>query len=158
MADVPVLVVSCDRYADLWRPFFELFWRRWPDFAGEIHLGSNYATYDHPRVQALRVGDDVTWAGSLMSDFMPDRIWGVKEPALVYDHAVEKGRWRPQGLEICREAGIDLDLAKRAAFTPAELQQLEQAGVASAAIARRKTDAMRLFREGRRGAGMREVL
>jgi hypothetical protein len=263
VSELPLLVVSCDRYADLWRPFFQLFWRRWPDFGGQIHLGSNYATYDDPRVQPLRVGDDVTWAASLrnmldripgeyvivmledfllmqpvdnariqrlahiamseqvgclrlysiyppehqvaeyqelgafnpgdpwritaqaaiwriatlrkllvpgfsawdfelvgsrMSDFMPDRIWGVKEPALVYDHAVEKGRWRPQGLTICADAGIEVDLAKRGAFTPAELQQHEQVGAAAAGIALRKTAAIRHFTEGRRADGMRDLL
>lgn len=261
MAKLPVLVVSCDRYADLWRPFFQLFWRRWPD-AGPVYLGSNVATSDDPRVLPLRVGEDVTWAASLrsmldripgdyvilmledfllmrpvdnqrierladiaiverlgclrlysifppandvpsypelgsfvpgdswritaqaaiwriatlrallvpgfsawdfelvgsqMSDFMTDRIWGVKEPALVYDHAVEKGRWRPQGLAICRDAGIEVDLARRGAFTEAELEQHERSGVAAAAWAIRKTEAIRRFREGRRAAGLGDV-
>jgi hypothetical protein len=263
MASLPVLVISCDRYADLWRPFFELFWRRWPDCAGPVYLGSNFETYDDPRVRTLRAGQDVTWAasvstmldqiradyvivmledfllmetvdnarierladvalteqlgclrlysiyppehaverypelglfrpgddwritaqaaiwrvetlrrllvpgfsawdfelvGSQMSDFMPDRIWGVRTPALVYDHAVEKGRWRPQGIAICREAGIEVDVSKRGAFTAAELQRHEQAVLESATTAWRKTHAIKRFREGRRVAGMRDVL
>jgi hypothetical protein len=263
MSDLPVLVISCDRYADLWRPFFQLFWRRWPDCPGPVYLGSNFETYDDPRVRTLCAGRDVTWAasvstmldqiaaeyvivmledfllmrtvhtarikrlagiavaeqvgclrlysifppertvagyaelgsfapgdnyrvtaqaaiwrvdtlrkflvpgfsawdfelvGSQMSEFMPDRIWCVREPALVYDHGVEKGRWRPQGLEICREAGIEVDSSKRGAFTVSELQQQEQAGVASAELAERKTQAIWRFREGRRGAGMADVL
>jgi hypothetical protein len=93
-----------------------------------------------------------------MSDFMPERIWGVRTPALVYDHAVEKGRWRPQGIAICREAGIEVDFSKRGAFTVAELQRHEQAGLESATTALRKTHAIRRFREGRRAAGLRDVL
>jgi hypothetical protein len=258
-----VLVVSCDRYADLWRPFFDLFWRRWPDCRGPVYLGTNIATYDHPRVQTLRAGPDVTWAssvskmldqirsdyailmledfllmetvdnarverladiaiaerlgclrlysifpprtevarhpelgsfepgdewritaqaaiwrvetlrrllvpgfsawdfelvGSQMSEFMPDRIWGVMQPAVVYDQAVEKGRWRPQGLAICRDAGVDVDLSKRGAFTESELRQQERSGIASATLAIRKTAAIRRFRQGRRRAGMRDLL
>jgi hypothetical protein len=263
MASLPVLVVSCDRYADLWRPFFELFWRRWPDCPGPVYLGTNFTTCDDPRVRTIRVGQDVTWAssvsrmldeiradyvivmledflltetvdnahierladiavsqqlgslrlysiyppehaiapypelgafhpgdawritaqaaiwrvetlrrllvpgfsawdfeliGSQMSDFMPDRIWGVRKPALVYDHAVEKGRWRPQGIAICRAAGVDVDSSKRGAFTAAELQRHEQVAVESETVALRKTDAIRRFREGRRAAGLRDVL
>jgi hypothetical protein len=263
MSSLPVLVVSCDRYADLWRPFFQLFWRRWPDCRGPVFLGSNYATYDDPRIQPLRIGEDVTWAaglrsmldaisaeyvivmledfllmrtvdnerierlvdiavseqlgclrlysifppatavarypelgsfapgeswrvtaqaaiwrvdtlrrflvpgfsawdfeqvGTQMSDFMPDRIWGVREPALVYDHAIEKGRWRPQGIEICREADVVVDFSKRGTFTVVELQRHEQAGFPAAEFAARKTLAIRRFSEGRRAAGIRDLV
>src|SRR4051812_41170582 len=197
MASLPVLVISCDRYADLWRPFFDVFWRRWPNCPGPVYLGTNFERFDDPRVRTLHAGPDVTWAagvsamldqirtdyvivmledfllketvdnarverladvaaaeqlgclrlysifppetplaehpdlgafgpgdawritaqaaiwrvatlkrllvpgfsawdfelvGTQMSDFMPDRIWGVMQPALVYEQAVEKGR------------------------------------------------------------------
>ena len=262
MAELPVLVVSCDRYSDLWRPFFELFWQRWPDCRGPVYLGSNFEDYDDPRVDTLRVGTDVNWAagvtsmldrirgeyvivmledfllmqtvdnarierlaeiaaserlgclrlysifppetavaqypelgsfaagekwritaqaaiwrvetlrrllvpgftawdfelvGSQMSDYMPDRIWGVMQPALVYDQAVEKGKWRPQGLAICNAAGVRVDLESRGAFSVAELERHEQAGVASAAFAERKTQAVACFRQGRRAAGLRDL-
>lgn len=262
MAELPVLVVSCDRYRDLWRPFFELFWRRWPDCPGPVFLGSNFERYDDPRVETLRVGADVNWAagvtsmldriggeyvivmledfllmervdnarierlaeiaaserlgclrlysifppetvvvqypelgsfapgekwritaqaaiwrvetlrrllvpgftawdfellGSQMSDYMPDRIWGVMQPVLVYDQAVEKGRWRPQGLAICEAAGIGVDLEKRGAFSMAELEQHEQSGMASAEFAARKTQAVAHLRQGRRAAGLRDL-
>jgi hypothetical protein len=262
VASLPVLVISCDRYADLWRPFFELFWRRWPDCPGPVYLGTNLAGYDDPRVRTLRIGADVTWAagvlkmldhleseyaivmledfllmepvdnarierlagvavseglgclrlysiyppatpvpghpelgtfepgddwritaqaaiwhvdtlrrllvpgfsawdfemvGSQMSEFMPDRIWGVMKPALVYDHAVEKGRWRPQGLEICRQAGVPVDVSARGAFTASELLEHERAGVESGRLAMRKTAAINFFKLGRRAEGWREV-
>jgi hypothetical protein len=262
MANLPVLVISCDRYADLWRPFFELFWRRWPDCSGPVYLGTNFERYDHPRVTTLPVGTDVNWAagvismldrirgqyvivmledflltervestrierlaeiarserlgclrlysifppetavaqypelgsfapgekwritaqaaiwrvetlrrllvpgftpwdfelvGSQMSDYMPDRIWGVMQPALVYDQAVEKGRWRPQGLAICDAAGVRVDLERRGAFSMAELERHEQAGVASAEFADRKTQAIARFRQGRRAEGLRDL-
>ncbi len=262
MASLPVLVVSCDRYADLWRPFFELFWRHWPDCRGPVYLGSNYASYDDPRVHVLRIGEDITWAasvaamldridadylivmledfllmepvdharveqladlamserlgclrlysiyppprpvaghpglgwfapaddyritaqaaiwrvdtlrrllvsgfsawdfeliGSQMSDHMDDRIWGVYEPALKYDHGVEKGRWRPQGLAICRDAGIAVDLTSRGMFTATELERHEQTGAAAAQFAARKTHALKLFREGRRLQALSDV-
>jgi len=97
---------------------------------------------------------DFELVGSQMSDFMPDRIWGVSQPALVYDHAVEKGRWRPQGLAICRAAGIEVDLSKRGAFTEAELRLHEQAALESSTLALHKTEAIGCFRAGDRGAGL----
>jgi len=262
VASLPVLVISCDRYADLWRPFFELFWRRWPDCPGPVYLGTNFAGYDDPRVRTLRIGADVTWAsgvlkmldqidapylivmledflliepvdtarierlagvaiaealgclrlysiyppatpvpghpdlgsfepaddwritaqaaiwrvetlrrllvpgfsawdfemiGSQMSEFMSDRIWGVMTPALVYDHGVEKGRWRPQGLEICRQAGVAVDLSARGAFSASELAEHEAAGVESGRLAMRKTAAINFFKRSRRGEGWREL-
>lgn len=262
MPDLPVLVVSCDRYQDLWRPFFDLFWRHWPDCTGPVYLGTNFSRFDDPRVRTLAIGEDVTWSGSLrrmldgvhaervivmledffltepvndariralhelsqeenlgclrlysiyppdrlvpgrrdmgrfepgdrwrvtaqaaiwsqqtlrrllvpgfsawdfemlgsqMSDYLPDRIWGVMQPALVYDHAVEKGRWRPQGLEICRRAGINPDLASRGVFSEAELAKHDVDGRDSAEFAEHKTAAIQQFRRGRRRAGLGEI-
>jgi len=263
VASLPVLVVSCDRYADLWPPFFELFWRRWPDCPGPVYLGTNFAGSDDPRVRTLRIGADVTWAsgvlemldqidapylivmledfllmdpvdnarierladiaiaeglgclrlysifppdvpvegypelgafppgsnwritaqaaiwrtetlrrllvpgfsawdfemvGSQMSDDMPDRIWGVINPALVYDHGVEKGRWTPLGLSICRSAGVVPDLAKRPAFTAAELEAHERAGVLGGRFALRRLEAINHFKLGHRASGLRATL
>lgn len=262
MTRLPVLVVSCDRYRDLWRPFFELFWRRWPDCPGPVYLGANFESYDDRRVETLHVGADVNWAagvaamldrvrgdyvivmledfllmqdvdnnrierladiaaherlgclrlysifppenvvtrypelgsfspgnkwritaqaaiwrtdtlrrllvpgfsawdfemvGSQMSEYMPDRIWGVRQPALVYDQAVEKGKWRPQGLAICNAAGVPVDLERRGAFSMTELEEHEHAGIASAKFAERKSQAVAQFRQGRRAGGLRDV-
>ena len=44
MADerVTLLVPSCDRYADLWPPFFALLRRQWPDCPFPVVVGSNH--------------------------------------------------------------------------------------------------------------------
>ena len=251
MPELPVLVVSCDRYRDLWRPFFELFWRRWPDCRGPVFLGSNFERYDDPRVETLRVGADVNWAagvtsmldriggeyvivmledfllmknvdnarierlagvataerlgclrlysifppetgmtrypelgsfapgekwritaqaaiwrvdtlrrllvpgfsawdfelvGSQMSDYMPDRIWGALQPALVYDQAGEKGKWRPQGLAIC--AAVSGGSGSGGVFEA----ELESTSVMHAsAIRGAKMQAVARFRHGTEG-------
>jgi len=56
-----VLISSCDAYADLWRPFFTLFWRYWPDCPFPVYLGSNHQTFEHPRVTTIRAGHDYGW-------------------------------------------------------------------------------------------------
>jgi hypothetical protein len=52
-----VIVMSCDAYCDLWRPFFTLFWRYWPDCPFPVYLGTNHLTYHDPRVTPLPAGD-----------------------------------------------------------------------------------------------------
>lgn len=63
---VAVLVVSCDKYADLWRPFFDLFFRYWSDCPFPIYLLSNTTSVDIPGVQGILVGPDVSWSDGLL--------------------------------------------------------------------------------------------
>lgn len=60
-----VLVASCDRYRDLWTPFFTLFWRYWPDCPYPVYLGANCAAYEDPRVRTLKAGEDQSWSRGL---------------------------------------------------------------------------------------------
>lgn len=77
VSQTPVLVVSCDRYADLWRPFFKIFWHYWPDCPFPVYLGANYKRHNDPRVKTITVGEDMSWAAgvikmldSLKSDYV----------------------------------------------------------------------------------------
>lgn len=60
-----ILVVSCDKYSDLWKPFFSLFWRFWPDCPFDVYLLSNNINPAIPQVKSLLVGDDISWSDSL---------------------------------------------------------------------------------------------
>lgn len=60
--DIAVLVVSCDKYQDLWKPFFTLFFRYWQDCPYPVYLGSNHLTYTDSRVKMITVGDDRDWS------------------------------------------------------------------------------------------------
>jgi hypothetical protein len=64
-ADCAILVVSCDEYSDLWLPFFNLFWRHWPDCPFRVCLGSNEAVFSYSRVENIRVGRDWGWSDGL---------------------------------------------------------------------------------------------
>lgn len=61
-----VLVVSCDKYADLWPPFFKLFKRFWPDCEYKTYLLSNRERFNDPSVTTLAVGDDISWSDNLI--------------------------------------------------------------------------------------------
>jgi len=60
-----VLVPSCDKYSDLWEPFFRCFWRFWPDCPFDVHLLSNHCGLSHAKVRSLKVGDDLSWSDNL---------------------------------------------------------------------------------------------
>lgn len=64
-ADVTLLVPSCDRYADLWGPFFAVLRRNWPDCPYRVVLGANERDAAEPGVETLKVGPDLDWSRSL---------------------------------------------------------------------------------------------
>ena len=258
----PILVVSCDKYSDLWRPFFEIFWKRWPDCPYPVYLGSNFKTYQDERVTPINIGDDISWTsgvrqmlrhinaeyfilfledflikqrvnteavdrlvrvarerqlgclrlsplppptplpaqpiadlpdlgvvlpgdayrvstqpavwristlqrlllpgfsawefesiGSQLSSYMPDVFWGPYQFAIVYDHGVEKGKWKPQGLSICRQAGVEVDLDERSAFSEHELQTHNMARKKGSKQYEMKSTAIKHFLDGQRLQG-----
>jgi hypothetical protein len=57
LADTAVLVCSSDKYRDLWRPFFVLFFRYWPDCPCPLYLMTGSLDCERERVTALKVGD-----------------------------------------------------------------------------------------------------
>ncbi len=60
-----ILVVSCDRYRDLWAPFFTLFQRYWPDCDMPVYLGANFVQAEFAGVRTLKAGDDESWSKGL---------------------------------------------------------------------------------------------
>lgn len=72
MPDTVILVPSCDRYRDLWRPFMALLRRNWPDCPYPVYIGSNHAVCDEPGTHTLAVGDDTTWTRGFRA--MIDRL------------------------------------------------------------------------------------
>jgi hypothetical protein len=62
---IAVIVVSCDKYADLWKPFFALFRKFWPDCPYTTYLLSNHAVWADNSITGVQVGDDTSWSGNL---------------------------------------------------------------------------------------------
>ena len=67
MNDFAVVVSSCDKYQDLWTPFFTLFFRYWPDCPYPIYLISNDLEYPDSRVNAIKIGEDRDWSSSMLA-------------------------------------------------------------------------------------------
>jgi len=66
-SDVAIVVVSNDRYADVWPGFFTLLFRFWPALPYKLYLVSNRLTFADERVTPIQVGDDVSWARTMAS-------------------------------------------------------------------------------------------
>lgn len=64
--DTSVLVISCDKYSDLWKPFFTLFWQYWPINTSKVYLGSNFLKYKDSRVKTITIGEDKSWSQGLL--------------------------------------------------------------------------------------------
>lgn len=63
--DYAVLILSCDKYSDLWTPFFQEFWKHWPDCPYKVYLGSNEITPpSDTKAISLLSGKDLDWSSS----------------------------------------------------------------------------------------------
>jgi hypothetical protein len=62
---IAVVVVSCDKYADLWTPFFFFLKKFWPDCPHKVYLISNHHSFEDSSIVCIRVGDDISWSGNL---------------------------------------------------------------------------------------------
>ena len=63
--NIGILVVSCDNYSDLWKPFFECFRRFWPDCIYPVYLVNNHKEVEFDNVHVIHVGDDISWSDNL---------------------------------------------------------------------------------------------
>lgn len=61
-----IIVASCDKYSDLWTPFFFEFFKNWTDNPYPVYLVSNHKSYDDSRVHTLLAGDDLDWSSTVL--------------------------------------------------------------------------------------------
>jgi hypothetical protein len=62
MEDVAILVLSCDKYSDIWPPFYAFFFKYWPECPFKIYNASNHLSFSHPRVTNIHSGLDADWS------------------------------------------------------------------------------------------------
>jgi hypothetical protein len=65
--DTAILIVSCDKYSDIWDIFFKLFFYHWEDCNYPIYLGSNSVQFPDERINNISVGADISWGSNLRS-------------------------------------------------------------------------------------------
>ncbi len=69
--DLTIIVSSCDKYAELWHPFFTFLFKQWPSLKTHnlhipILLIANKETYKDPRVTVVQTGTNRNWANSML--------------------------------------------------------------------------------------------
>lgn len=74
-----VVVSSFDGFSDLWKPFFTLFFKYWPDCPFSVYLIGNYKKYESSKVQTILVGKDHGWATN-----MKRALKKIKTPYIIY--------------------------------------------------------------------------
>lgn len=106
MDDLALLVVSCDKYSDLWDIFWILIEKYWNDCTLTKYLGTNYFNYAKNNVRTIQVGEDRSWAENvrkmleqvqenyvvmMLEDFFIDRRIINEKIKILYDHMVIHG-------------------------------------------------------------------
>ncbi len=62
-----MLVLSCDRYSDLWAPFMAQFARHWGDCPYKRYLTTNHMDAAFDGFKTLKLGEDRSWSDNLKS-------------------------------------------------------------------------------------------
>jgi hypothetical protein len=57
-----VIIMSCDKYSDLWQPFFHFFNKYWPDCPFNIYLSTNSKNFNQPKLTVLKSGTNSNWS------------------------------------------------------------------------------------------------
>jgi hypothetical protein len=67
MDKIAFLVLSCDKYSDLWEPYAQLFNRYWPDCPFDKYFATNQYPFDKYGFQSILMGEDKTWSYGLQT-------------------------------------------------------------------------------------------
>jgi hypothetical protein len=63
--DTAFVVVSCDKYSDLWQPFFRCLRKYWPDCPFPQFLVTNHQRAEIEGVEVLAVGPDTSYSDNI---------------------------------------------------------------------------------------------
>jgi hypothetical protein len=67
MEQIKVVVLSCDKYSDLWPVFIDEFNRFWPNCPFRKLIISNKICLEYKGFSTIPVGDDASWSTNLLS-------------------------------------------------------------------------------------------
>ncbi len=76
-----IVISSCDAYEDLWKPYFTLFHRYWPDCPFPIYLITNKLKFDDSKVISVPVFPDRGWA-----TVTREALERLADPYILYTH------------------------------------------------------------------------
>jgi hypothetical protein len=88
-SNTALLVLSCDKYADIWPPFFDFLFKFWNDCPYPIYLGSNEKLYNDERVKTICSGPARDWSNdtlSILKQIPEQNVIILLEDYFVYAH------------------------------------------------------------------------
>ena len=62
---IAVLIISCDKYSDLWPIFVQSWFKYWPNCPLKLYLGSNFKTFEHENITMINIGEDSDYSANL---------------------------------------------------------------------------------------------
>lgn len=70
--DLSIVVFSCDKYQELWKPFFEMLFKNWPSLQNKnahvpIYLVANSQKYDDPRIITINIQNEKSWSDNALT-------------------------------------------------------------------------------------------
>lgn len=84
-----ILVISCDKYFDITKPFFELFFRYWKDCPFPVYFCSDTLSFPDSRVKNISPGRQLEWSAMLLhaiNQMQEKYVLLLLEDYLFYDH------------------------------------------------------------------------
>lgn len=96
ISDNAILIPSCDKYSDMWDPFFSQFWKYWPDCPYNVYLGSNLKKYKGKKVKNILIGKDFGWGASLkkMLKRIPEKYLFVWNEDLLFTSRINTNKFK----------------------------------------------------------------
>lgn len=64
---IAILVISCDKYSDLWEPCVKIFNKNWPDCPYDKYIASNTKEFNFQGFANILMGEDKSWSYGLKS-------------------------------------------------------------------------------------------
>ena len=65
LINTAILILSCDKYADVWEPFFLFFKKYWSDCPFPVYLGTNQKQFSFYKVKQIFSNRNTTWSDEL---------------------------------------------------------------------------------------------
>jgi hypothetical protein len=67
LVDISFVVISCDRYKDLWQPFFSSYEKYWSELPFKVYMISNHENYNSEKVTTIKIGEDLSYTENLIN-------------------------------------------------------------------------------------------
>ena len=86
-SNLAILVLSCNKYSDLWDPFFYFFFKYWTDCPYKVYLSSNSISYNNSKVSTISSGESTNWsreATIVLNQIKEDYVLIILEDYFIY--------------------------------------------------------------------------